>query len=298
MNTSFGARLHAAVADRGPLCVGIDPHASLLRAWGLSDDPDGLARFADTTVAALAGQVAVLKPQSAFFERHGARGVAVLEDTVRAARAAGALVLLDVKRGDIGSTAQAYADAYLPADAALSADAITVNPYLGFESLRPFLDTARAHGAGVFVLGLTSNPHEGSALQRARVVIEDVGGGSISHTAAGEVLARVRHENLSAAGSGSVGIVVGATLTAEEVAGHDLDVAGPVLAPGVGEQGSTADHVRRLFAGVRGPVLPSVSRDVLAAGPDTAALSAAALRHRDAMAAALGPWERPAHYVL
>ncbi|CAN5847400.1 orotidine-5'-phosphate decarboxylase [soil metagenome] len=295
MTPAFGARLRATVDDRGRLCVGIDPHPSLLRAWGLPDAPDGLAGFCETVVGALAGEVAVVKPQSAFFERHGAAGIAVLEQTIRAARSAGALVLLDVKRGDIGSTAQAYADAYLRGDAALAVDAITVNPYLGFESLRPFLDTAHEHGTGLFVLGLTSNPAEGAALQRALVVSEDVGGGSVSRTAAAAVLACVRAENEAAAGAGgdgSVGIVVGTTLSADDLAGagltgRGLDVAGPVLAPGLGAQGGTATDVRRIFGAVAERVLPAVSRAVLSAGPDPAAVRAAALRHRDAVQSAL-----------
>ena len=151
---------------RGPLCVGIDPHLPLLRDWGLPDDPAGLERFALTVVEALADRVAVVKPQSAFFERFGSRGIAVLERVLAGIRAAGALALLDVKRGDIGSTMAGYAGAYLDPASPLAADAITASPYLGFGSLRPLLDAAYAHGAGVFVLALTSNP-EGAAVQRA-----------------------------------------------------------------------------------------------------------------------------------
>ncbi len=275
---SFGQRLHAALSARGPLCVGVDPHPGLLTGWGLSDDADGLERFAAGVVDAVAGEVAVVKPQSAFFERHGAAGVAVLERTIAAARAAGALVLLDVKRGDIGSTAQAYADAYLRPGSPLAADALTVNPYLGFGSLRPFLDLAAEAGAGVFVVTLTSNP-DGAQVQRA--VTES------GRTVAGALLADIGAENVSAttAGApfGSVGAVVGATLAD---AGEDLDCGGPLLVPGVGTQGGTAADVRRLFAGLTERVLPSVSRDVLAAGPGAGAVRAAALRHRDEMAAA------------
>ncbi|HVQ93163.1 MAG TPA: orotidine-5'-phosphate decarboxylase [Mycobacteriales bacterium] len=166
MTEAFGARLGAAVAARGPLCVGIDPHAALLRDWGLPDDPGGLERFARTAVEAIAGEVAVVKPQSAFFERMGSRGVAVLERVLADIRAAGALALLDVKRGDIGSTMAAYADAYLDPASPLAADAITASPYLGLGSLAPLFETARAAGAGVFVLALTSNP-EGAAVQQA-----------------------------------------------------------------------------------------------------------------------------------
>ena len=125
---TFGGRLDEALSSRGSLCVGIDPHAALLRDWGLPDDASGLERFALTCVSAIGDEAAVVKPQSAFFERFGAAGIAVLERTVRLARDAGALVVLDVKRGDIGSTMAAYADAYLSPEAPLAVDAITLNP--------------------------------------------------------------------------------------------------------------------------------------------------------------------------
>src|SRR5215218_11118190 len=163
----FGRRLAAAVAERGPLCVGIDPHQSLLIEWGVGDSLDGLRRFTDAVVDALAASVAVLKPQMAFYERFGSRGVAVLETAVGRARAAGALVLLDAKRGDIGSTMDAYGD-YLRPDHPLTVDAMTVSPYLGPGSLQPAVDIARMHGGGLFVLARTSNPDAGT-LQHALV---------------------------------------------------------------------------------------------------------------------------------
>ena len=134
--TEFGARLRAAMDQRGPLCPGIDPHPALLHAWDLEDTPAGLEHFAMTAVDALAPVSSSLKPQSAFFERHGSRGIAILERVVAEARAAGALVILDVKRGDIGSTAQGYADAYLDPSSPLAVDAMTVSPFLGFASRR------------------------------------------------------------------------------------------------------------------------------------------------------------------
>ena len=152
------------MADRGPFCVGIDPHAQLLLDWGLTDDVAGLETFALTVVEAVAPYVSVVKPQSAFYERFGSRGIAVLERVVSESRAAGALVLLDVKRGDIGSTSQAYADAYLDQSSPLAVDAITASPFLGFGSIAPMIDTARKHDAGVFVLALTSNK-EGAEVQ-------------------------------------------------------------------------------------------------------------------------------------
>src|SRR5258706_12881663 len=162
---TFGERLAAAVSERGPLCVGIDPHAELLLQWGLPDSAEGAEIFTTTVIDAVGERVAVLKPQSAFFERFGPAGIAVLESTIRQSREAGAVVLLDVKRGDIASTAQAYAEAYLDPSRPLYADAITVSPYLGFGSLAPFQAVAAAHRGGLFVLTRTSNP-DGHQLQQ------------------------------------------------------------------------------------------------------------------------------------
>ncbi|MGH8827618.1 MAG: orotidine-5'-phosphate decarboxylase [Jiangellaceae bacterium] len=277
MTTTFGQRLADAMQRRGPLCVGIDPHPVLLAAWGHSDDAAGLERFSRGAVEALAGEVAVLKPQAAFFERHGARGIAVLEQVVADARAAGALVLMDAKRGDIGSTVQAYADAYLDPSSPLGSDAVTASPYLGFESLRPLLDTAQAHGNGVFVLALTSNP-EGSEVQHART--------ADGRTVAGAMLDHVRAANAGAQPLGSVGCVVGATIGSSE---EDLDVNGALLAPGLGAQGGTVADLRRVFGPALRLVLPSASREVLRAGPDAGALRAAAARLSAAVRVALHP---------
>jgi orotidine-5'-phosphate decarboxylase len=263
--TDFGARLRSAMDIRGPLCAGIDPHAALLTAWGLPDTVAGLERFALGAAEALAPSVAAIKPQSAFFERFGSRGVAVLEKVVRTCREAGALVVLDVKRGDIGSTAQGYADAYLDASSPIAADAITASPYLGFGSLAPMLDTARKHDAGVFVLALTSNP-EGAQVQQATTA----DGRSVAAT----VLDALRAANAGASSMGSFGAVVGATIP--DRGGLDLDIGGPLLVPGIGAQGGTADDVRRIFDGVLDTVLPSSSREILGAGPDPVALRAAA----------------------
>ena len=134
---AFGARLRRLMDERGPLCVGIDPHPELLEAWGLPIDADGLDRFSRTMVEAMADRVAVAKPQSAFFERFGSRGIAVLESIIRQLRDAGTVVLLDVKRGDIGSTAAAYARAYLDPSSPIYADAITVSPFLGSARYTP-----------------------------------------------------------------------------------------------------------------------------------------------------------------
>jgi orotidine-5'-phosphate decarboxylase len=274
---TFGERLQSAVRARGPLCVGIDPHAALLERWGLGDDVAGLDRFARTVVDALADRVAVFKPQSAFFERFGSRGIGVLESTIRQLREAGALVLLDVKRGDIGSTMAAYADAYLDPARPLCADAITVSPYLGVGSLQPAFDAAARHGGGVFVLALTSNP-EGPDVQHART--------ASGKTVGQYVIDEISQLNAGVEPLGSVGLVVGATIGET---GHDLSaVNGPLLAPGLGAQGGTPENLRKIFGRSLRNVLPSYSREVLGAGPEIASLQVAAARAADAVATALG----------
>jgi orotidine-5'-phosphate decarboxylase len=273
MTESFGARLRVAMDQLGPVCAGIDPHPALLAHWGLDDTVQGLETFAMTCVQAFAGTVAVVKPQSAFFERFGSAGVAVLERTLTGLREAGTLSLLDVKRGDIGSTMTAYARAYLGSDSPLRADAVTLSPFLGFESLRPALDLARENGRGLFVLTLTSNP-EGAQVQHA-----SAGG----RTVAAGIVAAVTSQNAQqrrAGVLGDVGMVVGATV-GDAVSRLGLDLAAanaPLLAPGVGAQGATTADLVAVFGAALGNVLAASSREILQAGPDSLALRAAARR--------------------
>jgi orotidine-5'-phosphate decarboxylase len=275
MSTScFGGRLRAACGELGTLCVGVDPHPGLLAEWGLTDDPDGLQRFADVCLHALAGRVAVLKPQSAFFERHGARGIAVLERVLDALAGSPTLSILDVKRGDIGSTMDGYADAYLGVGAPLAADAVTLSPYLGFGSLDTAIRTASDAGRGVFVLARTSNPEGG------QVQLAEWAGRSTAQSVVDEAGLR----NAGAEPLGDVGVVIGATHD------HDLDLSGlngAVLAPGLGAQGAGPADVAARFAGVSGIVLPAASRSVLRAGPDPAAVREAAESLRDELVGAV-----------
>ncbi len=267
----FGARLRAAMDEHGPLCVGIDPHPSLLAAWGLPDDAHGLRIFSETVVEAVGGRVAAVKPQSAFFERHASTGVAVLESTIRQLRQSGTLVILDVKRGDIGSTAAAYADAYLDPASPLAADAVTASPYLGFGSLRPMIDTALSNGAGVFVLARTSNP-EGGSVQRA---VTDSG-----RTVAQIVLDEIAQVNAGFDPMGNVGAVIGATIGADS-SEPPLDLAatrGPILAPGLGAQGARPEDLRALFGAALPAVLGAYSREILARGPHVGDLRSAVAR--------------------
>ncbi len=267
---TFGGRLEKAVEARGRLCVGIDPHPGLLDDWGLTDSVFGLEKFSMTAVEAMAGAAAVVKPQSAFFERQGSRGIAVLEKVIEGCRELGALVLLDVKRGDIGSTVQAYADAYLDPGSPLAVDAITASPFLGVGSLDPLVDTALANDAGVFLLALTSNP-EGPQVQHA--LTPD------GRTVAAHVLDAVASRNAGAEGLGSVGAVVGATIDGpSDIQPEHLEVNGPLLVPGIGAQGGTVADVRRIFGPACRLVLPSSSREILRAGPDKVALHDSVVR--------------------
>jgi len=274
---TFGARFAAAVEARGPLCAGIDPHAGLLAEWDLPDDVSGLERFALTAVEGLAPYCALVKPQSAFYERFGSRGIAVLERVVAESRAAGALVILDVKRGDIGSTSEAYADAYLDPASPLASDAITVSPYLGFGSLDPFVDAARKHDAGLFVLALTSNK-EGPEVQHATT---DSG-----EPVAGRMLEHLRRLNAGESPLGSFGAVIGATIGESDL---DFDFNGPILAPGFGAQGGTVADIRRIFGGAVHAVTPSSSRELLRRGPSVEAMRDEALRLNDELGALQAP---------
>lgn len=271
----FGRRLAQAHATFGPLCVGIDPHRGLMEAWDLPYTYEGLERFALTCVEAFAGNVASVKPQSAFFEVFGSRGVALLERVTRQLRDAGTLVVLDVKRGDIGSTMTAYAEAFLGPDAAEPADAITVSPYLGYEALRPAVDLAGETGRGVFVLALTSNP-EGATVQHAATAA------SGHRTVAGDIVRAAAADNADAVTRGEwghVGFVMGATIgrALDELGLRSaLDASGaPILAPGFGAQGGTVDSLREVFGTSVDRVVPTTSRGVLAAGPTVPGLRTA-----------------------
>lgn len=260
--TGFGERLRAAISTHGRLCVGIDPHGSLLDAWGLGRDAAGLRTFGLRVVDAAAGRVPVVKPQVAFFERYGSAGFAALEDVMSAAREAGLLVLADAKRGDIGSTMDAYAAAWLTPGSPLEADAVTVSPYLGVGALEGTFRLAQASGKGVFVLAATSNP-EAAVLQGA-----DVG----DETVAGHVLEGVERYDAATTGDawGDIGLVIGATVdrTAAGLGSGAFEVPIPVLAPGFGAQGARLGDLGHLFGPVAPQVLASASRSVLGAGPD------------------------------
>ena len=275
MNPTFGARIAAARSAYGPLCVGIDPHPALLERWGLPDDATGARAFGLAVVQAVVGRVAAVKPQSAFFERHGPAGVAALADVLEAATGADGLtqVILDAKRGDIGSTMAGYADAYLRSTSPFACDALTVSPFLGVGSLAPAIEAALGSGRGLFVLALTSNP-EGPGVQHA----VDRAERSVAAAIADQVSQLNATELGARSGLGSVGLVVGATVgdAVRELGIDLLAVQGPLLAPGVGAQGAGRHELASVFGEARSRVLASVSRSVLGAGPDLDELRRAA----------------------
>jgi len=275
---TFGDRLNDAFGRFGRLSVGIDPHPYLLSAWGLSDDAAGLREFGLRVVEASAGQAGIVKPQVAFFERHGSRGYAALEEVIAAARAAGLLVIADAKRGDVGTSVEAYGETWLRPGSPLEADAVTLVAYQGVGSLDAPIRLARQHGKGVFVLAATSNP-EGRDIQRAFVdaqagsVTEELNGASDG--AAPRRVARAIVDDIvasnAAAGEttlGSVGVVIGATLRLAE---FQLDFRPspvlPVLAPGFGHQGAAVSQSADIFGPMSPGVIVAQSRSVLDAGP-------------------------------
>jgi orotidine-5'-phosphate decarboxylase len=280
MIKSYGERLEALVTERGQLCVGIDPHPSLLVSWGLNTDAAGLERCARGMIEALGSIVPVFKPQSAFFEAYGAAGIAVLERTLADIRTAGALCILDVKRGDIGSTMDAYAAAYLSDGSPLAADAITLSPYLGFATLDSAIELADRRGRGVYVLALTSNP-EGRQIQHAQAA----DGRRVGQLIVDEAASRNAVRRRSEIALGPVGIVVGATIGQTGIDFTSLN--GSILSPGIGAQGGSAADLAGVFKDATRFVLPSSSREVMSAGPTPAALRRAATQALGEMKAAL-----------
>jgi len=317
---SFGVRLAAAMGERSPLCVGIDPHAATLAAWGLGRDEAGLTAFGATLVDAAAGRAAIVKPQIAFFEAAGIAGYRALDATLRRARDAGLLVVADVKRGDIGSTGDDYALAWVDRDGPFRADAMTVSPYLGYGSLAGTVDVARRNAAGVFVLAATSNP-EARVLQTAVLAEGPRAGRSVAagivldvaddnrtaaqraRVASGQRPRDVADDDRTAAqrardvadddrtggeqALGDVGLVLGATLDLADF-GIDAESIGsaPVLAPGFGAQGARIEDLRARYGSRAEQVLVNESRGLLTDGPD--GVAALVQDRADRIRAALG----------
>ena len=280
---SFGRKLFDAFESKGQLCVGVDAHASLLEQWGLDDDVNGLDYFANSVIDAASGQVGIIKPQVSFFERHGSAGFAVLERITHRANDAGLVVIADAKRGDIGSTMDAYLEAWLGRKSPFFADTVTVSPYLGIETSTALMGQHLENGKGLTVLVATSNP-EGASLQTART--------ESGETIAADVWRKLEQLNqISAAPGdrlGSFAAVVGATLNFKRF-GLDLEQSGiktPILAPGFGAQGAELRDIRLIFGDASSNVIASVSRSVLEVGKQ--GLPEAIKRANDDLAKGLG----------
>jgi orotidine-5'-phosphate decarboxylase len=265
--TPFGTRLLATFDRFGHLCVGIDPHPYLLEQWGLGDDAAGLRDFGLRTVEASAGRVGIVKPQVAFFERHGSAGYAALEATIAAAREAGILVISDVKRGDLGTSVEAYGQAWLTPGSPLESDAMTISAYQGVGSLAAPMALATAAGKGLFILAATSNV-ESFTTQTASVTR----GKGVGRTVAASIVDEVNNTNVAPLGSsgslGSFGVVIGATVVLGDYGLTSADFsATPVLSPGFGFQGAGFWDLPRLFGDSARNVVVSSSRAILEAGP-------------------------------
>ncbi|MFM6981790.1 MAG: orotidine-5'-phosphate decarboxylase [Microbacteriaceae bacterium] len=258
MVTGLASRFVEIRDSLGALCVGIDPHEQILAEWGLPVSAAGVRDFGLLAIDACAGEVGIVKPQVAFFERFGSAGFAALEDVILAAHDAGIAVIADAKRGDVGSTVDAYSRAWL-GEGSLQSEAVTANPYQGLGSLSPMIDRAEESGAVVFVLAATSNP-EGVAQQQAQL-----GETSVANSIAQQAVARN-------AGSvpGPVGLVIGATVSLTDFDIDPASLAGTlILAPGFGYQGAVLRDIAAIYGDLAPWVIPSVSRSVLAGDPIT-----------------------------
>jgi orotidine-5'-phosphate decarboxylase len=269
---SFAQRFLELADARSPFCLGIDPTPQLLKAWKLPHTAEGLAQMCDTVATAAEDLLAIVKPQLAFFERFGSKGIQVLDTLIGSFHERGTLVLVDGKRGDIGSTVEAYAQAYLGPASALRADAMTAHAYLGFGSLKPLLNHAVDAGAGVFVVVRSSNV-EGEALQNAVL-------GNDGRTVADSLADMITEFNRKTSGTdiGPIGAVMGATID-NLLPTLDRLPQSLVLAPGIGHQGATFADLRQRFARHAARAIPSSSRAVLDRGPDVEELRAEIVKH-------------------
>jgi orotidine-5'-phosphate decarboxylase len=252
--SDFAARLTEGVRRYGPLCVGVDPHPGKVPALFGGDTAKALEYWGRALVEVAAGKVAVIKPQVGFFERLGPGGLAALAAVTRAARDAGLLVLMDAKRGDIGSTAEGYAEAYLSSGAFFEADALTVNPYMGLDTLEPFAKRAETNGKGIVVLVRTSNSGA------ADFQMLDTGGQPLYMRVA-ESLRPLTERLMSPCGWSNLMMVVGATAPEEA---RRIRAAAPkalFLVPGYGAQGAGAAEACAGLIGGEGGIV-SASRSV------------------------------------
>lgn len=231
----FADRLIEATEQFGPLCVGIDPHAGRIPAIFGGDTADGIERWGLAMVEAVKGRAGVIKPQIAFFERHGWAGLKALEHICATAHQAGLVILMDAKRGDIGSTAEGYASAFLREPSHFHCDALTVNPYMGLDTIEPHVRAAEEFAKGVIVLARTSNP--GSADFQSR----NLDGAPLFERVV-EALAPMIERLKGESGWSGLMLVTGATGPAEAKRLRELAPNALFLVPGYGAQGAGVEE--------------------------------------------------------
>ncbi len=278
---NFADRLLCALQYYGPLCVGIDPHKGKIPDLFGGDTPEGIANWAEAVIDIASQHVAVLKPQIGLFERHGAEGMQALQTVCQSARDKGLIVLADAKRGDIGSTAAGYAEAYLEPGAPFEADAVTVNPYMGLDTLEPFLERAERHGKGVIVLVRTSNLGA-EDFQLAQI------DGIPLYLKVIEKLTPLIKRLEGASGWSSLMLVVGATGPEEARLVRAAAPRALFLVPGYGHQGAKArDALAGFVAGEAGLVGGVVNASRSITFPDAAQTATTLSDWRMAVTAAM-----------
>lgn len=258
---SFTTKFLNIAKQRGTFCLGIDPTPNLLEKWGLNDDIQGLKVMCNVISSAADENLAIVKPQAAYFERFGPEGMQILRELVDRFHAQGTLVLLDAKRGDINSTNLAYAEAYLGADSQYKFDAITLTAYLGFDSLLPTFEYAHKVCSGIFLVIKSSNP-EGEIIQNALIEYKE------KRISVGEYLAiktsdfnqEYLDEDL-----GPIGAVIGATLTNIDKLLFILK-SSLILMPGIGYQGAKMEDLFVNCKGYTKRIIPIAAREILSLG--------------------------------
>lgn len=273
---NFNEKLQNAFLKYSPLCLGVDPSVELMKSWKLPFDKDGLRIFCDTVLEASTDSVGILKPQAAFFEQFGPDGAYELQRFIDRAQKLDKLVILDCKRGDIGSTMQAYIRSYIAPDSPFPVDAITIHPYLGFEAIAGAMELADTKNTAIFVV-LRSSNLEAELMQKARLA----DGRTITDYLLDEI---VKFNEQSGAPLGPVGAVIGATLGEEATQLAERLYNGPILSPGLGAQGATVDDVNRIFANAKSRVIPASSRGILKYGPSAEAMREQLLSHNEEFA--------------
>lgn len=266
--SAFADRFIETTRALGPLCVGIDPHPGRIPDLFGGDTPEGLRRWGHAMLDAIEGVTGIVKPQVALFERHGWEGMKVLSDVSAAAKAKGFTVLMDAKRGDIGSTAEGYARAYLSSDSPFACDAMTANPYMGTDTLKPLIDTAQKAGKGVIVLARTSNP---GAKDFQNLQVD----GTPFYLRVVDSLRRLSEPLMGHSGWSGLMLVVGATAPEEAAAIRQRAGKLLFLVPGYGAQGAGAAAALAGFVNGEGGCV-SASRSVnFPEGSEVAATEAA-----------------------